>query len=86
MSPYHWDFSTPEQVLGMIGSVLILGAYMLTVTRPEKLAWYCSISLAGGLVLFVVALIYHNLGLIVLEVFWVLINAWGLWRAYRLAG
>ena len=83
MNGYHWDFSSPEQVLGMIGSVLILGAYMLTVTRPEKLAMYCSISLVGGLVLLAVALIYHNLGLIMVVIFWVLINAWGLWRAYR---
>jgi len=86
MSPHHWDLSSPEQVLGLIGSALILGGYMLTVTRPEKLALYCSISLAGGFVLLAVALLYHNAGLIVLEVFWILINVWGLWRAFRHAG
>lgn len=83
MNVRHWDFSTPEQWLGMLGSVLVLGAYLLTVMRPDRMALYCAISLTGGLVLLVVALMYHNAGLVTLEVFWVLINAWGLWRAYR---
>jgi len=83
MIPPAWDFSAPEQWLGMMGSALVLGAYLLTVMRPERMALYCSVSLAGGLVLLAVAWMYHNAGLIMLEVFWILINAWGLWRAYR---
>ncbi|MFQ5582095.1 MAG: hypothetical protein ACE5F3_05660 [Mariprofundaceae bacterium] len=83
MNGYSWNLHTPEQWLGLFGAMLILGAYMITVGRPKKRCLAYSISLSGGLLLLAVALIYHNFGLIVLEIFWVAINAWGLWRVYR---
>ncbi len=81
MSNFHWNFSTPEQIFSLIGSLLVLFAYGLTVARPEKRRWYFSISLAGGVVLLVVALIYHNAGLVFLEISWIGINIWGLGKA-----
>jgi len=83
MGEFSWDMSAPEQWLGMIGSALILIAYFLTVEYPERRGLYCSISLAGGAVLMVVALIYRNPGLIMLEIAWVSINAWGLWKVFH---
>ncbi|MDX8392244.1 MAG: hypothetical protein R8K53_06735 [Mariprofundaceae bacterium] len=72
-----------EQVMGLLGALLILIAYMLTVERPEKRRLYFSLSLAGGVALLIVALIYSNFGLIFLETAWIAINLRGLWKAHR---
>ncbi len=77
------DWSAPEQWMSLIGSALILAAYAITVARPEQRRLYCAISLAGGVMLLAVAMIYRNAGLIALELAWIGINAWGLWRAGR---
>ncbi len=71
----------PEQILSVLGSILILIAYFLTVARPEKKWLYFSISFFGGAALLMVAFIYRNPGLIMLEIAWMIINAWGLWKA-----
>ncbi len=81
-----FDPAAPEQWLSLLGSLLILIAYAITVRFPERRRLYCSISLAGGVLLLVVALIYRNLGLILLELAWIAINAWGLARALRRPG
>ncbi len=83
MDSYTWNLTSPEQLLSLIGSVVILIAYFLTVSQPEKKLVYLSLSLLGGVALFFVALIYHNLGFIFLEVSWIGINAWGIWRIYH---
>jgi len=72
-----------EQLMGLLGSVLILVAYVLTVEKPERQRLYFSLSLAGGVALLIVALIYQNIGLIFLEIAWIAINLRGLWKAYR---
>lgn len=76
-------FYAPEQILSVLGSILILLAYFLTVVKPEKKRLYFSISFFGGGALLVVAVIYRNPGLIMLEVAWMAINAWGLWKVLR---
>jgi len=73
--------SAPEQWMSLAGSALILAAYAITVAHPDRRRLYCAISLAGGALLLAVALIYRNAGLIALEVAWIGINAWGLWKA-----
>ncbi|MDX8402206.1 MAG: hypothetical protein R8K47_06200 [Mariprofundaceae bacterium] len=80
------DWSAPEQWLSLAGSVLILAAYAITVAHPARRRLYCAISLAGGALLLAVALIYRNAGLIVLEIAWIGINAWGLWEGYQEGG
>jgi hypothetical protein len=85
MTGSGWSISDPVQVLSLIGSVLILVAYAITVHWPGRRRLYCSISPGGGALLLIVALIYHNLGLTLLEVAWIAINLWGLWHT-RAAG
>ncbi|MDQ6957164.1 MAG: hypothetical protein Q9M21_08205 [Mariprofundaceae bacterium] len=80
MDSYSWNLTSPEQFLSLMGSIVILIAYYLTVSRPDKKLLYFSLSLLGGVALFFVALIYHNLGFIFLEISWITINAWGIWR------
>jgi len=77
------SFYAPEQILSVLGSILVLFAYILTVVKPEKKAAYLSISFFGGGALLIVAAIYQNPGLIMLEVAWMAINAWGLWKVLR---
>jgi len=81
--PNPQAFYAPEQILSVLGSILILLAYFLTVVKPEKKSLYFSISFFGGGALLVVAVIYRNPGLIMLEVAWMAINAWGLWKVLR---
>lgn len=85
MTGAGWNITDPVQVLSLLGSLLILVAYAITVHRPARQRLYCSVSLGGGVLLLVVALIYRNLGLTLLEIAWIAINLWGLWRA-RAAG
>ncbi len=85
MDSYSWNLTSPEQLLSLLGSVVILIAYYLTVSQPEKKLLYFSLSLLGGVALLFVALIYHNLGFIFLEISWISINAWGIWRVYRVS-
>ncbi|PCI45427.1 MAG: hypothetical protein COB41_01600 [Proteobacteria bacterium] len=78
-----WNLTSPEQILSLLGSVVILIAYYLTVSKPDKKLLYFSLSLLGGVALFFVALIYQNIGFIFLEVSWISINAWGIWKVYQ---
>ncbi len=79
----HQAFYAPEQILSILGSMLILFAYFLTLAKPEKKKLYLSISFSGGGALLMVAVMYRNPGLIILESAWMAINAWGLWRMLR---
>jgi len=78
-----WNLTSPEQILSLIGSVVILIAYYLTVSKPDKKLLYFSLSLLGGVALLFVALIYQNIGFIFLEISWISINAWGIWKVYQ---
>lgn len=81
MTGAGWNIADPVQVLSLVGSMLILIAYAITVRLPARRLLYCSISLAGGVLLLIVAMVYRNLGLTLLEIAWIAINLWGLWRA-----
>ncbi len=78
-----WNLTSPEQILSLLGSVIILVAYYLTVSKPDKKLLYFSLSLLGGVALLFVALIYQNIGFVFLEISWISINAWGLWKVYQ---
>jgi len=75
--------SSPEQWLSLLGSVIILIAYAIMVLQPTRRYTYFSMSLFGGLLLLIVALIYRNAGLIFLEISWIGINGWGVWSTWR---
>ncbi|MDQ6976184.1 MAG: hypothetical protein Q9M22_06450 [Mariprofundaceae bacterium] len=69
-----------EQFLGLAGALLVLIGYTLVVLKPDCTQPAYTVSLCGGLLLLWLASLYHNIGLVVLEVAWVAINAWGLMR------
>ncbi|MBL1352667.1 MAG: hypothetical protein COA61_004935 [Zetaproteobacteria bacterium] len=78
-----WSLSSPEQLLSLFGSVVILIAYFLTVAKPDKKVLSFYLSILGSIALLIMALMYANAGLILLEISWISINAWGIWRAYE---
>ncbi len=80
---YALDISSPEQMFSLLGSIIILVAYYLMVSKPEKKMLYFSLSLVGGCALLFVATIYHNAGFIFLETAWISINGWGIWKAMK---
>jgi len=82
MEPSTWHITSPDQLLSLLGSMVILFAYFLTVAKPNKKVLSFYLSMLGGLALLLVAIIYKNIGLIFLEVSWIAINGWGIWQ-YR---
>ena len=83
MDNYALDISSPEQIFSLLGSIIILVAYYLMVSKPEKKLLYFSLSLTGGFALLFVATIYQNAGFIFLETAWISINGWGIWKAIK---
>jgi len=75
--------ASPEQWLSLFGSIIILIAYFLTVAQPDKKILSFYMSILGGLALLVMAWMYANVGLIFLEISWISINAWGIWKASK---
>jgi len=80
MNHATWHLTSPEQQLSLFGSIVIIVAYFLTVTKPHKKVLSFYISMLGGVALLFVAIIYANAGLIFLEISWIAINGWGIWR------
>ncbi|MDQ6994264.1 MAG: hypothetical protein Q9M18_01550 [Mariprofundaceae bacterium] len=79
----HELLASPEQCLSLFGSVVILLAYFLMVSKPDKKILSFYISILGGISLLIMAFLYANVGLIFLEVSRISINAWGIWQAYQ---
>ena len=70
---------------GIIGSILIVGSYLLLQIgrlRVDQLAWPLANGLGAGLVLLSL-LTEFNLGAFILECFWLVISAVGLVRVIR---
>jgi hypothetical protein len=83
MDHYTLNINSPEQIFSLLGSMIILVAYYLMVSQPHKKILYFSLSLLGGMALLVVAMIYHNVGFVFLEISWMSINAWGIWKTLK---
>jgi len=85
MNHSTWAIASPEQFLSLLGSAVILIAYFLTVAKPDKKILSFYMSLFGGVALLFVAIMYKNAGLVFLEVSWIAINIWGIWRQHRMS-
>ena len=71
-----------EQVLQLLGAVLILTAFIGAQTQRMTAASlpYLVLNLVGSVVLAVLAGLDRDLGFLLLETVWAIVSAWGLLR------
>ncbi len=75
-------------VLGTLGALLIVGVYLLLQLerlRATSVAYSAWNALGAGLILISLTRDF-NLGAAVVEFFWLLVSALGLWRAWSRRG
>lgn len=71
-------------VIGILGSILIVCAYAYNVYAKEVNAFlYNGSNLAGALLLTISLMVHFNLASFLLEIVWITIAISGLWKAYR---
>ncbi|MGB5483932.1 CBU_0592 family membrane protein [Parasphingorhabdus sp.] len=71
-------------VIGILGSALIVFAYAYNVYAPVVNAFvYNGTNLIGALLLTLSLLVHFNLASLLLEFVWMAIAVGGLWKAYR---
>ena len=80
-------FESPSipDVIGLIGVGLILLTYgLLTLERMDPKGWRYSAGNGIGAVLILISLFYSfNLASFVIEIAWLAISAFGLWKAWK---
>lgn len=73
------------QIIGFLGMLCIVGAYFLLQLgkmNAENLA-YQYINLAGAILLIISLLVHFNLGSFLIEVFWIFITIFGIFKIYK---
>jgi len=71
-------------VIGILGSILIVCAYAYNVYAKEVTPFlYNGSNLAGALLLTISLMVHFNLASFLLEIVWITIAIGGLWKAYR---
>ena len=71
-------------VIGVIGSIMIVSAYAYNVYAPAVNAFiYNGTNLIGALLLTVSLMVHFNLASLLLEIIWIAIATGGLWKAFR---
>lgn len=71
-------------MIGILGSILIVGAYAYNVyARSGDAFIYNGTNLLGALLLTLSLLVHFNLAALLLEIVWIAIAIGGLWKAYQ---
>ncbi len=71
-------------VIGILGSALIVFAYAYNVYAKAVNAFvYNGTNLIGALLLTLSLMVHFNLASLLLEIVWIIIAIGGLWKAYR---
>ena len=73
--------STTAHILGFIGMIFVVIAFMNTVSGkwPGQGKTFNVVNLIGAILLLLSLLVHFNLGSFVIEVFWILISGRGLY-------
>lgn len=78
---YDW-----ANIVGLIGVGIILIAYFLLQCDrvSSKSLAYSVYNLVGAVLIFASLLVHWNLSSVVIEIFWMLISAYGIYRAIKM--
>lgn len=76
---------TIADVVGLVGVTMILLTYgALTLEKMDPKGWVYSVGNGLGALLILISLYYSfNLASFVIEIAWLAISAFGLWKAWR---
>ena len=73
------------QWLGFVGMIFIVWAYFILQTGKYdiKSLYYQVLNLIGAVLLLISLLVHFNLGSFLIEVFWIGITLYGMYKMYR---
>ncbi|MDC0933856.1 hypothetical protein OAR97_08400 [Arcobacteraceae bacterium] len=73
------------QIIGFIGMVFIVYAYFLLQigTYDSKSLKFQYINLIGAILLLISLCVHFNLGSFIIEVFWIFITLYGIYKNYK---
>ena len=77
-----------EDIIGVVGvSFVLITYYLLQIEKIDsKGFWYSFLNLFGA-VLIMYSLMYNwNLASVIIEIFWIAISAYGVWKYLKRAG
>ncbi|AQW82931.1 CBU_0592 family membrane protein [Campylobacter pinnipediorum] len=73
------------QIIGFLGMLCVVGAYFLLQIEKinQKSLAYQLTNLVGAILLIVSLLVHFNLGSFLIEVFWIFITLYGIYKIYQ---
>jgi len=73
------------QIIGFLGMICVVGAYLLLqlqIVSNENLSFQI-INLIGAILLIISLCIHFNLGSFLIEIFWIIITLFGIYKIYK---
>ncbi|QKF81529.1 hypothetical protein CRV08_12735 [Halarcobacter ebronensis] len=70
------------QFIGFVGMIFVVFAYFLLQTERAKITSlvYQLLNLFGAILLFISLLVHFNLGSFIIEIFWITITLYGMYK------
>ena len=73
------------QIIGFLGMICVVGAYLLLQLQivSNKNLSFQIINLIGAILLIISLCIHFNLGSFLIEIFWIIITLFGIYKIYK---
>jgi predicted membrane protein len=73
------------QWIGFIGMIFIVWAYYLLQAKKSDITslYYQLLNLIGAVLLLISLFVHFNLGSFIIEVFWIIITIYGIYKNYK---
>ena len=70
------------QIIGFVGMIFVVIAYFLLQTEKQKITslTYQLLNLSGAILLLISLFVHFNLGSFVIEIFWIAITLYGMYK------
>lgn len=74
------------QIIGFVGMLFIVWAYFLLQAGKNGIdsLYYQLLNLIGAVLLLISLFVHFNLGSFIIEVFWIIITIYGMYKNYKL--